>query len=196
MKRLLPLLLIFAFATGSVAQETPEKENKPIRIDRNHSTVGFNVPIVMGLSKVAGKFTDFSVDLIWDASNLEASSVRVTIQAASIDTGIDGRNEHLRSDDFFDVEVHPEISFVSSSILRRGDEYFAQGVFTMHGVSKDIFLPFSIRSFQDAANDSDWTAFTVNYTIDRTDYNMNWTHSSVDYFVGNDIQADIVIITR
>ncbi|MBT4603937.1 MAG: hypothetical protein HOC28_12450, partial [Bacteroidetes Order II. Incertae sedis bacterium] len=47
-----------------------------------------------------------------------------------------------------------------------------------------------------AANDSDWTAFTVNYTIDRTDYNMNWTHSSVDYFVGNDIQADIVIITR
>ena len=196
MKRLIPLLFLLAITTESIAQEAPVEERKPVRIDRNHSTMGFNVPIVLGLSKVTGKFTDFSVDLIWDAENLSSSSVNVTIRPESIDTGIDGRNEHLRSEDFFDVEVYPEITFVSSSIMRNGEGYVAQGTFSMHGVSKDIFLPFKVREFYDATNEHDWTSFTVNFTLDRTDYNMNWKHSSVDYFVGDNIETDIVIISR
>lgn len=191
------LFLSFLCALIMVAPATAqESASELVRIDRNHSTLGFNVPIVAGLSKVTGKFTDFSVDLIWNEDNLDSSSVSVTILVESIDTGIDGRNNHLRSADFFDVESFPEITFVSEKIVESGADYLAKGVFTMHGVSHEIFLPFSVDSFHDATEDHTWNAFTIDYTLDRTDYGMNWTHSSVDYFVGNEIEADIVIITR
>ena len=82
MRRFSAILLLLCFSLPAIAQES---ENSPelIRIDRNHSTMGFNVPIVKGLSKVTGKFTDFSIDLICDEANLNASFVQLVIQVKS-----------------------------------------------------------------------------------------------------------------
>lgn len=126
MRRFSAILLLLCFSLPAIAQES---ENSPelIRIDRNHSTMGFNVPIVKGLSKVTGKFTDFSIDLIWDEANLDASSVQLVIQVESIDTGIEARNKHLKTADFFDVEQFPTITFNSSSIQKSGDGFDVQG---------------------------------------------------------------------
>jgi len=177
-----------------MAQES-DTNRELIRIDRNHSTMGFNVPIVKGLSKVTGKFTDFSVDLVWDEANLDASSVQLVIQVESIDTGIEGRNKHLKTDDFFDVEQFPTIKFTSSSIQKSGDGFDVQGTYTMHGVSKEVTLPLTLKTFTSEEGQT-WTAFRVNYVIDRTDYGMNWKHSTADFFVGNEIETDIVLLTR
>ena len=94
-KNLLALLL---FSTIGAAQINTARQYP---IDTNHSTVGFSVSIMDGLSRVNGKFTDFTVTLTNDEKDITKSSVNVVIKAASINTGIPARDTHLRSADFF-----------------------------------------------------------------------------------------------
>jgi len=117
---------------------------RPYRIDTNHSTIGFSVPIMGGLSKVNGKFTDFAVTLTNDEKDITKSSVSVVIKATSINTGIPARDNHLRTADFFGVEKYPEITFQSKRVEKKGKQLIAVGDFTMHGISKEIALPFTI----------------------------------------------------
>lgn len=199
MQRYLTLLFAVFLSTSlsaaAFAQEISE-ERRPVRLDRNHSTMGFRIPIVHGLGTVTGKFTDWTVDLFWDADDLENSSVSVEIQTASVDTGIDGRDGDLRGGNFFNSEVHPTITFVSSSISGGPFKYKVDGTFTMLGVSKEVTLALDVASWSDSDDDDGWTAFRVHYTLDRTEYGMTWKHSSVDFFVDDDIDTDIVLITR
>jgi hypothetical protein len=77
-------------------------------VDAAHSHVGFSIPTWGGLSKVGGKFNDFAVTINYDEADVTKSSVTAVIKAASIDTGIERRDAHLRNADFFDVEKYPE----------------------------------------------------------------------------------------
>ena len=112
--------------------------------DTAHSNIGFAVPIAGGLSHVRGKFNDFTVAIVYDDKDVSKSSVHAVIKATSIDTGIERRDNHLRTADFFEVEKYPEITFKSSSVVKKGKGYVARGTFTMRGVSKEIDLPFVI----------------------------------------------------
>ncbi|HEY1403437.1 MAG TPA: YceI family protein, partial [Pyrinomonadaceae bacterium] len=105
--------------------------------DAAHSNVGFSMPILGGLSTVRGKFTDFTVEIVYDDQDVTKSTVNAVIKATSIDTGIEGRDKHLRAPDFFDVEKFPEITFRSSRIERKGKDFIAHGTFTMHGIAKE-----------------------------------------------------------
>src|SRR5262245_57214934 len=98
------ILTMLVFSLTIAAQVST---SRPYPIDMNHSTVGFSVPIMGGLSKVRGKFTDFNIALTNDEKDITKSSVNVVIKAASVDTGIEGRDKHLRTADFFDVEKFP-----------------------------------------------------------------------------------------
>ena len=118
------------------AQDGP----KPLRIDKNHTTIGFEVPIVGDLSEVTGKFVDFDIQVLWNEDPAE-SSVSVTIQVASVDTGIDDRDDDLRSPSFFDAAKHPTITFESDKIERIDSNYVAHGTLTIKGTSKEIDLP-------------------------------------------------------
>src|SRR5258707_948413 len=115
---------------------------RPYPIDNNHSTIGFSVSIMGGLSKVSGKFTDFAITLTNDDKDITKSSVKVVIKAASINTGIPARDHELGTETFFDAAKYPEITFQSTRIERIGKQLIAIGTFTMHGVSKEIALPF------------------------------------------------------
>src|SRR5215471_18338885 len=135
----LTVFLLLSFI-GSQQTET----TKQYRIDNNHSTIGFSVPILDGLSKVSGKFTDFTITLNNDEADITKSSVTVVIKAASIDTGIADRDKDLRTAAFFDIDKYPEINFQSKRIEKRGNQLVAIGMFTMHGVTKEIEIPFTI----------------------------------------------------
>src|SRR5690606_31602033 len=87
------------------------------RIDTNHSTVGFSVRHLV-FAKVRGQFRSWSGALKLDADDITRSSVVVDIDAASIDTGVEDRDVHLRSADFFDVERFPKLHFESRSVSR------------------------------------------------------------------------------
>lgn len=126
-RTVLPVLL---FAVTVVAQVAT---SRPYPIDNNHSTVGFSVPILGGLSQVKGKFTDFAITLNNDEKDVTKSSVSVVIKATSVDTGIEGRDRHLRNADFFDVEKYPEITFKSERIEKKGKQFIAHAAETRSG---------------------------------------------------------------
>jgi len=166
-------------------------------VDANHSTVGFSVPILDGVSIVRGKFTDFTIDIYYDETDIIKSSVTAKIKAASIDTGVEARDKHLRTADFFEVEKYPEISFQSTKIVKKGKGFIAVGTFTMHGVSKEISIPFTNRGkFYNEKTKKNLLGFSANLQLDRRDYGMAWKHSAVPNWVGDLVTIELVILVR
>ena len=169
---------------------------KPYPIDMNHSNVGFSVPIMNGLSKVKGKFTDFTVTLNVDEKDITKSTVNVVIKATSIDTGVENRDKHLRTADFFDVEKYPDITFQSSRIEKKGKQFIAHGPLTVHVVTKDIALPFTVTGTSESADKTKKSVgYSASIVLNRRDYGINWNHR-VPGFVGDNITVDIDLITR
>ena len=106
-------------------------------IDPTHTHVDFSVRH-MGFSTVRGRFREFSGFMEAD-ENLKPQRLEVTIQTNSIDTGVDDRDNHLRSADFFDVENYPQITFKSTNIEDKGGhKYAVTGDLDMHGVTKPV----------------------------------------------------------
>src|SRR5882672_493760 len=187
------LLAVLLFSTIITAQVNTARQYP---IDANHSTVGFSVSIMDGLAKVSGKFTDFTVALTNDEKDITKSSVNVVIKAASINTGIAARDNHLRSADFFDVEKYPEITFQSKRIEKKGKQLFAVGTFTMHGVSKEIALPFTVTSINtDPVTKKISTGYATHLTLNRRDFGVYW-EKSVPNFVGDNVEIEINLIAR
>jgi polyisoprenoid-binding protein YceI len=192
MPKLLLSLLLF---TVTITAQTPTTKQYPI--DNNHSNVGFSVPIMGGLSKVEGKFTDFTINLVHNESDVTKSSVDVVIKVASINTGIAARDNHLKTADFFAAEKYPEATFKSTSITRKGKQLIALGTLTMHGFSKEISLPFTVVGVnKDAATKKMNVGYSAHLTINRRDFGINWTHKTVPNFVGDNIDINIELITK
>ena len=188
------LLGVLMFGTVAAAQTSSARQYP---IDVNHSTVGFSVPIMNGLSKVTGKFTDFSVTLINDEKDIRKSTVSVMIKTASINTGITARDNHLRTADFFDAEKYPEITFKSSSIVKKGKQLIAVGQFTMHGVSKEISLPFTILGpTKNATGDKMNLGYATRITLNRRDFAINWEHKTAPGWVGDNVEVELELITK
>lgn len=137
MKRSLFLLIAFAVVAQSNARET-------FKIDRPHSTIAFKVRHLLGTAR--GNFSKFSGAIVVDREHPEKSSVTVRIEAASIDTGIAKRDEHLR-EGLFEVARYPEITFKSRRVTPTGtDSAEIVGDLTMHGVTREITLNVQLLS--------------------------------------------------
>ncbi|HET6646617.1 MAG TPA: YceI family protein [Pyrinomonadaceae bacterium] len=167
-------------------------------IDAAHSNIGFSIPIAGGLSNVRGKFNEFTVTIIYDDKDVTKSSVEATIKAASIDTGIERRDAHLRTADFFDVEKFPEITFKSSRIEKKGKGFIAHGTFSMHGVSKEIAIPFTVNGVTtpDAKTGKTVLGATGRTTVNRKDYGINFARPDNPNFLGDMIEIELNLITR
>jgi polyisoprenoid-binding protein YceI len=165
--------------------------------DAAHSNVGFLIPILGGLSRVRGKFTDFKVTIVHDDADVTKSSVNAVIKTASIDTGIERRDAHLRNPDFFDAEKFPEITFQSKHIMKKGNQLVAHGTFTMHGVSKEIELPFTINGVRkDEKTGKTTLGVTARAVIKKSDYGMTWARPDNPNFLGDDVEIELNIVTR
>lgn len=165
--------------------------------DAAHSNVGFSMPILGGLSHVRGKFSDFTVEIVYDDQDVTKSTVNAVIKAASIDTGIEGRDKHLRNADFFDVEKFPEITFKSSRIEKKGDGFIAHGTFTMHGVAKEIALPFTINGVRkDEKSGKTTLGATARTTLNRKDFGVSFSRPDNPTFLGDTVEIELNVITR
>lgn len=172
-------------------------EKTLIEFDKNHSTIGFAVPILGGISRVTGKFMEFDIELRYDDQNIENSSVRVVISAKSVDTGIAQRDGHLRTPDFFHVSKFPEIVFESTAIKAAAEDYIVEGRLTLHGVTKDVALPMRLLgpfSLPDSSGRV-W-GIEIRMTIDREEFGMKYRHESLATFVGTEIEVLINLITK
>ncbi|MDQ3585507.1 MAG: YceI family protein [Acidobacteriota bacterium] len=195
-------LWLFAVTAGSAQQQPQSQPSQPqgvttYVVDAAHSNVGFTVPILNGVSKVAGKFADFAVTINYDERDITKSSVSATIKAASINTGIEKRDTHLKNADFFDVEKYPEITFQSSRIEKKGNGFVAHGAFTMHGVTKEIALPITpAGTFKNPTTNEMQMGFTAKLVINRQDYGIAWRNPRAPNFVGDLVEIELNLLTR
>jgi polyisoprenoid-binding protein YceI len=163
-------------------------------IDTSHSAAAFAVRHLM-VSKTKGRFTDFA-GTITLADDPLASSVEVTIQAGSITTGDNGRDEHLRSGDFLDVEAHPTLTFTSSSVRHADRENFVvEGDLTIAGVTRPVTLHLE---YQGSAIDP-WggvrVAFSASTKINREDFGLTWNQAleTGGVLVGKEVTIDLEV---
>ena len=138
--------------------------------DKAHSLIGFRIRHI--LTKVEGRFKGFEGKIWLDRANPSASRVDLTIQAASIDTGVEARDNDLRSPNYFDVEKYQTISFKSSRIEPKGnDQYDVTGDFSMHGVTKTIRVPVKALGFGKMGK-TEKAGFEIAFPINRKEYGI------------------------
>jgi polyisoprenoid-binding protein YceI len=162
-------------------------------VDKAHSEVTFSVRH-MGVSKVGGRFNDVSGTIEGDPKKADAAKVDFVIKTTSIDTNQEGRDKHLRSADFFDVEKFPEITFKSSKIAAKGTgKYDVTGTLTMHGVSKEVTLPVTMAGPIPDGRGGQKVGFETTTTLNRKDYGITWNKAldAGGVVVGEEVQVDI-----
>jgi polyisoprenoid-binding protein YceI len=141
-------------------------------IDPSHSEVGFSVRHLM-VSKVKGTFKTFEGKLTIAEDVLE-SRVEATIDASSVDTRDEGRDNHLRSSDFFHVAEHPQITFASTSLRPAGRDYVVAGDLTIHGVTRRVELNLEFNGVSPDPWGGLRTGFSASTEINRTDYGVEF----------------------
>jgi len=149
-------------------------ESGAYNFDKAHSFIGFKVKH-MGLIEVPGFFRDFTGTVNFDSVDVAKSSVEFIAKATSVDTGVAGRDKHLRTADFFDVEKYPDMTFKSTKVEKKGKRLIVSGDLTMRGVTKPIAIPFEISGWLPADERSGGKmGITAETTINRRDYGVNY----------------------
>ena len=141
-------------------------------LDPAHSEVGFEVRHMM-ISKVRGHFNLKSATLVAPENPLEAK-VEAHVDAASLDTKDQGRDQHLRSADFFDVENHPTIDFVSTGARIEDGDFLVDGDLTIRGITKPVTFEFDFGGFGADPWGNYKAGATAKAVINREDFGLTW----------------------
>ena len=142
-------------------------------IDPVHSEVGFSVRHMM-VSKVRGRFTEFSGDIV-TGDRPEDSSVTAEISLSSINTGQEQRDAHIRSADFFEVETFPTMTYRSTGVRVEDGDFVVDGDLTLKGVTKSVPLRLELNGFGPDAYGGTRAGFTATAEINRRDFNVNFS---------------------
>lgn len=163
-------------------------------VDPVHSSIAFSVKHMV-VSTVHGNFRDFSGTINYDPNDVTKSSIEVHIKADSINTGSENRDKHLRSPDFLDVEKFPELTFKSTQIEKSGDGYIAKGPLTIHGVSKDVAIPFTVGGTIKDAKGNTKLGTEASLTISRKDFGLTWNRAveGGGVLVGDDVKIELSV---
>ena len=162
----------------------------------DQSNIHFSVPL-MAVSKVSGKFMKYDLEL-WagDKPDLSHARAKAVIEIASIDTGNDSWDAKLRAPAWFDAAKYPKIEFVSSRVRRVGDRWEADGKLTLHGVTKEITLPFGFEGNFNAPNAHEHIGIHATFKFDRRDYGLTWADNAETKAVGNIVTVEITILAK
>ena len=199
---LLAVLGLFVFA-GFAAADGPETKKAPEasapevatwEVDKSHSQVGFKVRH-LGLSYVDGEFTDYEATIRFDPADLSTFEAEATIPVASITTGNDRRDGHLRSPDFFAAEEHPVMTFKSKEVRNiDGNTFEVVGDLTIRGTTKEVVLDAELMGTA-TMGDNTIAALEAETTINRLDYGLAWNNltEAGGVVVGHDVTISLQI---
>lgn len=175
------------FAGGTAAGDSGT-----YNFDKAHTFIAFRVRH-NGLIEVPGFFRDFTGTVTYDAKDVTKSSVEFTAKATSVDTGVQGRDTHLRSKDFFEVETFPELKFKSTKVEKRGNGWLLAGDLTIKGVTKPVTIPFNLTGFLPATERSGGRmGITGETKINRRDFGVNYGNPTAPIIVVAD-NVDIML---
>jgi polyisoprenoid-binding protein YceI len=163
-------------------------------VDPVHSTVGFSVKH-LGIATVRGKFDEFEGTLEIGEGD-ESARAHGTVKAVSVNTNDSGRDEHLRSADFFGVEANPELSFASTAIEHVDDETFLiTGDLTMNGITKPIKLTAEVQGTETDPWGNERVALEVYGQLNRGDWDMTFNQAlgSGNLLVGEKVKLELDI---
>ncbi|MCY7347047.1 MAG: YceI family protein [Pyrinomonadaceae bacterium] len=169
---------------------TPEESSGSYDVDAKHSYIGFRITH-LGLTEILGSFRDFTGTISYDGKDVSKSSVNFTAKATSVDTGVDARDNHLRTADFFEVEKYPDLTFKSTKVVKKGDKWDVTGDFTLKGVTKQITIPFTVNGMMKDAKGGVKMGVSAQAMINRQDYGVKWGNKLPD---GTLALSDIVKI--
>lgn len=185
---------------AQTAEEGPATEMAAWEVDANHSRVGFSVRHFF--TPVEGEFDDYDVDLSFDPEAPENGHVRVTIDAASVDTGNDRRDADLRGPSFFEAETFPELSFESDRIERISDtEFIVHGKLTIRDVTRPIELEVTLLGMRELDGDLQRNGrmiagFEAAAIIDRRDFAVGSGRWAETVVLGPDVTISVLLETR
>ncbi|MDT0645880.1 YceI family protein [Zunongwangia sp. F260] len=166
MKQLLSFLFIAFLSITTFAQTT-------WKADPSHTQLSFGITH-LGISEVEGRFNEFEGSITASEEDFSDAQYNIVIQVPSIDTGVERRDNHLRSADFFDAEKYPEMTFKSTSSTKVGDgKYHVTGDLTFNGITKTITLEVVHRgTIENPQNGKIISGFAFSGNVKRSDYNL------------------------
>jgi len=164
------IIALLVFASAASAQVKWE-------VDKAHSSVGFKVKHLV-ISTVNGKFNDYDVTFTSNSTkDFSGAAVEAVLKTASIDTDNSGRDAHLKSDDFLNAEMYPEIRFKSESFKKTGDNtYKVTGPLTIRDVTKPVELDVMFNGSADFRG-ATVASFSITGELNRFDYNVKWSRA-------------------
>ena len=196
------LLLTLIFSGNSIAGAATKWN-----LDKAHTSINFNIEHFLTL--VPGRFDDFNIDIHFDPENLEGSSINVSIQVASINTGWGPRDDHLKTADWFDANKYPVMSFKSSKIMSKGNgNYVANGKLKIKDIENEIQLPFKLLGVKQISEKvkqmfsgiDEVASFEVSYSLNREEYKIGTGTSTPGLaatmyrqFVGSEVDIYIAL---
>ena len=176
------LALVFAFSIQAAAWE----------LDGTHSSVQFVVSH-MTISKVRGEFKEFDGQLKFDGQNLKDGTISFTVKTASVNTGNTNRDEHLKSDDFFNAVQFPDIKFVSKQVVPgEGTKFKLVGDLTIRAITKEVTFDCEYHG-SISMKDGKKAGFSAEATINRQDFKVAFARAleSGGLVVGNDVKMSL-----
>jgi polyisoprenoid-binding protein YceI len=157
--------------------------------DKAHSGVDFSI-LHMSLSQVRGHFGNIGGTIVWNEGDITKSTVKVTIDVTTVDTGVAARDADLKSDHFFDVAQFPTATFVSTGISKSGGGLTVSGNLTLHGVTKPVVLQVEgPRGPVPGMDKKPHSGFSATTTVKRTDFGIATKYPSS--MVGDDVNLTI-----
>lgn len=156
----------------TIATQIPGYRAGTWRVDKAHSGVGFSVKHMM-ISKVRGRFEDFDATFVTAPNPLE-STVTAKAQVVSVNTKDENRDKHLRTNDFFEAETYPEISFVSTGARVHDGDYKVDGDLTIKGVTKPVSFDFEFGGFTTDPYGNYRAGASASATVNRADFGLTW----------------------
>ena len=163
---------VITLTAPSTETAIPGYEAATWNIDPVHSEVGFSVRHMM-VSKVRGRFTTFSGQIV-TGEDIANSTATAEIDLASISTGQEQRDNHIKSADFFEVETYPTMTYRSTGVRVEDGEYILDGELTLKGVTKTVPLTLEINGFGPDPYGGTRAGFTATGEINRRDFNVNF----------------------
>lgn len=181
--RLTLTALVLVMLTGSAPARA---ESLRFRIQPEASEITFRA--TSRLMNAEGHFGRFSGDVVADPAGPTGARINLTIDAASLETGIEMRDKHLRSADFFDIERFPTIAFQSVRVEAAGRRATVMGRLTLHGVTREIAVPVDVQITETAL------VASGEFIVNRGEYAMNY--NSFLNPIGNEVRVAFTFRAR
>lgn len=199
-KRILKLLraffllsvIVLGFSYSSLADASHDFLIDP-KLSKIDGSINYSL-----IGSYKARFDEYSGEIIFDENDLTKSSVWLDVKAKSLKSGFLGLDRAVKSKRLLDVDQFPQIAFKSQRVFKRGDQYFADAVVTLKGVSRKLILPFNISMAQKSKDGRQMIEANGHWVINRKDFHFLWSpvldHGGI--IVGDNITVDWKVLAK